>query len=332
MQPQYGPPYYGNQGRPAAKPGIVPLRPISLGEIYDGAFQAIRTNPRVMLGVSAVVVTVITLISLASQSLAFEQIGVAISSLDAESPEQALGPLGSAIGAWTADAVLQTLAVGVLSGLLIVAVSRAVLGQTMSPGELWGKVRGRLLPLLGLNLLLLVAYTGIGLLVLAPALLGLLVSPFLAVGLALLFGLLAFLALVFVWVRWSMATPALLLEGLSVTASMRRSWSLVGSSFWRVLGILLLSLVIVVVVGGIISVPFSLVGTFFAEPVTTDPFAAFQLTLPQLLINGLGALIVGVLTYPFIAAVTSLLYIDLRMRREGLDVELARAAEAGGPA
>ena len=36
--------------------------------------------------------------------------------------------------------------------------------------------------------------------------------------------------------------------------------------------------------------------------------------------------------YPFTAAVTALLYIDLRMRREGLDVELIRASDAGSTA
>src|SRR5680860_1646831 len=64
--PQYGsPPPYGQlppQQPPAIKPGIVALRPLGLGELYDGAFQAIRRNPRTMLATAAAVITVIALV------------------------------------------------------------------------------------------------------------------------------------------------------------------------------------------------------------------------------------------------------------------------------
>ena len=64
--PVYGPrPGYGAGARP--RPGIVPLRPLGLGEILDGAFQAIRTNPRTMLGVSALVMIVVTALGLVPQ-------------------------------------------------------------------------------------------------------------------------------------------------------------------------------------------------------------------------------------------------------------------------
>jgi hypothetical protein len=42
----------------------------------------------------------------------------------------------------------------------------------------------------------------------------------------------------------------------------------------------------------------------------------------------LGQALAYIVTIVFMAAVTALLYIDLRIRREGLDVELERAAEA----
>ncbi len=47
----------------------------------------------------------------------------------------------------------------------------------------------------------------------------------------------------------------------------------------------------------------------------------------------LGAIVGGTLTAPFTAGVTALLYIDRRMRIEGLDLELARSAatQPGGP-
>jgi len=37
----------------AHKPGIVPLRPLQLGDILDGAVKAVRFNPKSMVGMSA---------------------------------------------------------------------------------------------------------------------------------------------------------------------------------------------------------------------------------------------------------------------------------------
>ena len=48
------PPPPGLSWRPQAlQPGIIPLRPLGMGEIYDGAFRAVRANPRVMFGLAA---------------------------------------------------------------------------------------------------------------------------------------------------------------------------------------------------------------------------------------------------------------------------------------
>jgi hypothetical protein len=46
----------------------------------------------------------------------------------------------------------------------------------------------------------------------------------------------------------------------------------------------------------------------------------------MLALVGLGTVLAGTLTAPFAAGVTVLVYIDRRIRREGLDLELARAA------
>ena len=57
------PPPPGVAWRPQAlQPGIIPLRPLGMGEIYDGAFRAVRANPRVMFGLAALVVTIAVII------------------------------------------------------------------------------------------------------------------------------------------------------------------------------------------------------------------------------------------------------------------------------
>src|SRR5665647_1498949 len=42
----------------AHKPGIVPLRPLLLGDILDGAVKAVRFNPKSMVGLSAIMLAV----------------------------------------------------------------------------------------------------------------------------------------------------------------------------------------------------------------------------------------------------------------------------------
>src|SRR3954447_11926303 len=49
--------------------GIVPLRPLSVGEILDGAFQAVRANARTMVGTAAAVVAAVIVLSIVPQAL-----------------------------------------------------------------------------------------------------------------------------------------------------------------------------------------------------------------------------------------------------------------------
>lgn len=331
----------GYAGVPPAdlRPGIIPLRPLGLGEIYDGAFHAVRSNPGAMVGASAVVVAVMTAIQLAVQAWMFGSLGTFFEALgldatgdpeagppaiDTEGLASALGTLGAGTAA---TQIVSVIALSVLTALVTVVVGSAVLGQRTAGSELWRRVRSRLLPLIGLTLLVGLLVGLAALAALAPGLLLLFVSP-IAGALVLLLGIAGALA-VWLWLdtRWAMAGPALLLEEQRVVASMRRAWRLTSRGFWRVLGIRLLTLVIVLVTMAVVQAPFSLVaGVLFAPPAdAADPFTLEQ-TLPQLVIGGIGTAIAATIVYPFAAAVTALLYVDQRMRLEGLDVELARAA------
>ena len=46
-----GPPGYPSYvlGPPVHKPGVLALRPLGLGDFFDGAFKTIRLNPRAMV-------------------------------------------------------------------------------------------------------------------------------------------------------------------------------------------------------------------------------------------------------------------------------------------
>ncbi|GAB7193692.1 hypothetical protein NUM3379_44020 [Kineococcus sp. NUM-3379] len=342
--PAYGatPPPRGGPGAapawgPAApRPGIVPLRPLGLGEIYDGAFRAFRQNPRVMVGLSTIVVAATTLLTLFPSALLAGDIAAlgAAAETSQEVPlEQLSSTLTRGVPGFLVTVALQSIAVTVLNGLLIVAVSRAVLAERVGLGQLWSTARRRVPALLVLALLLALYPLVLLALAIGPGI-ALLASENVAAGVAvlLLSSLAALVVGVWLYVRWSLAAPVLLLEGAGVLTALRRSAELVRGSFWRVLGIVLLTLVIVMAVVTALSVPFSLLSGLIGTVVLVsgDPVPSLGVLLLQQAVAGLGTIATGAVAYPFSASVTALLYIDLRMRREGLDVELHRAA-AGRP-
>lgn len=327
-------------GRPASagspQPGIVPLRPLSLGEIWDGGFRAFRQNPKVMVGLSAIVVGTVSLVQLAASLVTGRDVVGLTNRLEAGSGDAAevFGTVQRTVPVLLGSTLLQVVAVLVLNGMLIVAVSRAVLGRTIGLGELWAACRRKVLPLIGLSLIVALAGFVVGAVALLPGILVLVTGSgsngtlALGVGLTLL-GLLAWAAGgLWLWVKWSLATPAMLLEGLGVGASLRRSWRLTRRSFWRLLGILLLTSIVVYVVVLAVSAPFTVVGTVVGGVSGATEFGTGYV-LSQVLTT-VGSLVGSLVGYPFLASVTALLYVDLRMRREGLDVELHRAAAGPG--
>lgn len=324
-----GPPPPGWQPQPVAhKPGIVPLRPLRLGDMYDGAFAALRRNPRAMIGIAAVVMTgVLLLPTLASVLLALagELAGPFGDDLFAPPPsgEQPASPeLPSSMLLVYAGQLLAALAVLVVTGLVVHVVAQAVLGHKVTSGEAWGAVRGRILRLLGLSLLSwLLAVLPVLVAVTVGVILGVVVDPVVGALVGVPLGLLALVAMVWFYVRFAVLAPAaLILERLGVADSLRRAGALTKAQFWRVFGIVLLTQLVAGIASGLLSTPFSLVGVF-GFLVVSDEWTG----LVYVLGTYLGMLVSYSLATPFTAAVTVLQYFDQRIRKEGYDVELIAA-------
>ncbi len=317
---------------PTTKVGIVPLRPLGVGEILDGAFQAVRSNPRAMIGVSAAVVAAVTLLSLLPQAVALDGLAAspALTGDTRASVREQIDAISGPVEALLASSVLTFFAVTVLNALLVVPVSAAVLGRRVSPAEMWQRARGRLLPAIGLALLTFFAVLGLSLVALVPGVAVLAAGEAGVGALLLVVGVLGIIVIaVTLTVRWALAAPALVLEKASVLTALRRSWRLTHGSFWRVLGIVLLTGIIVAIGQAALSFPFSALSELVPEG---PPGATLGPTVARLLVSGIGGIISGAVFYPFSAAASALLYIDLRMRREALDVRLAQSLAEPGPA
>lgn len=317
-QPAYGQPAYGPGGYPPPgpgrlRPGVIPLHPLGVGEIVDGAISYIRTHPRVTLGLSAVVAVVTQVLSVVLQVL-FLGTATTVDPTEIGGLVAGTGLLG------IATSVISLVAVSVLTGMLIVVLGEAVLGRRIELGAVWSRVRPKLVGLIGLSVLAGLAVFVVFAVGLLPGILmGIAgADTGAAIGVAVLGGLLALLAAVYLAVSWSLAAPAYVLEGLGVVEALGRSRRLVRGQWWRVFGILLLGGIIAAIVGGILAIPFGFVGGFLT---VGDPTSVLPLVL-----TAIGAIIATTLTSPFSAGISGLLYIDQRMRREAFDAELARAA------
>ena len=116
------------------------------------------------------------------------------------------------------------------------------------------------------------------------------------------------------------STQALVLEeNRSPTEAMGRSWQLTKGSRWKVLALVVVTAIVV----GIPSMAGGIVGAFLV----TGPAALTDLPMGWYLAMVVGA-VVQLLLYPLMYSVLTVLYYDLRVRKEGFDLEvLAQALE-----
>ncbi|WP_370739437.1 DUF7544 domain-containing protein [Streptomyces fradiae] len=318
-----------------AKPGIIPLRPLGIGEILDGAVSTMRAHWRTVLGISLAVAVITQAVSTVTTGLWFnDQTGLAALENDPDpTPDEILDALSGALTGSAATGFVSMLGTIIATAMLTMVVSRAVLGRPVTTGDAWHSARPQLLRLFGLLFLIPLIILTITAVAVAP---GLILTAAGSTGagaaLTLAGGLAALVLAVWLWIRFSLAAPALMLERQGVIASLRRSAKLVRGAWWRVFGIQLLTLVLLVFVAAVIEIPTSLIAVVVGGESATDWMAGETAETGWLflIVLGIGAVISSTITFPISAGVTALLYMDQRIRREALDLELGRAAGLPG--
>ncbi|MBT2459594.1 hypothetical protein [Streptomyces sp. ISL-86] len=323
---QYGSPYGGQYGYPggqggpsAAKPGVIPLRPLGLGEILDGAVTTMRTHWRSVLSISLAVAVIVQLVSVLVQKYSMDELVIEPGSQP--DAREVLDSIGSSMAVTLAALFIQLVGGILVTAMLTMVFSRAVLGQSSTVAGAWRESRGQLLRLAALTLLL-----GAG----AVAAFTVLILPGVLadnLGLGVLGGFAALGLITWLWFKCSLASPALMLEKAKVFTALSRSSKLVKGSWWRIFGISLVTGILTSIVSAIIIWPLTLIGVAvfgggmdgLADGSSMDSWGA-------LVFAGIGSVIALTITMPMQSGVTVLLYIDQRIRREALDLELARAA------
>ncbi len=113
-----------------------------------------------------------------------------------------------------------------------------------------------------------------------------------------------------------LAVPAIVIEPrLSSSAALSRSWELTRGSRWRMFGLLLVLVVLLYIpiaaIGGLVALFVPGAGTMFARPGASVSVAVVALT-------GL----IQIFIYPLFYCVLTVAYYDLRVRKEGFDLEV----------
>ena len=331
-QSRYGP--WPSQPQ-APKPGVIPLRPLGVGELLDGAVTSIRRNPRATLGIAAVLLTASAVITTAVSLLLVHYVGtVTLPSpgqnlTDAQATRLLTRILEVLAPTVAVSAVLAFIVDTVLTGLLTVVIGRLVLGHKITAGEAWRIARPRIPALVGATLLIPLILLGVwGVYAVVLVILAVAHAPGALIGALAGVGAIAAIVLT-IWfsIMFRMAGPAVVLEREGPAQALARSWRLVRGSFWRVLGITLLAGLIVLVTAGVLQIPFGLLAAMAGGGNSLLPSTGGNVA--GILISAVGGVVAGAVARPISAGVAVLLYVDLRMRREGLDSVLQTAAGAG---
>lgn len=270
------------------------LRPLSVGETLDVSIKVCIANWRTLM--MAVVIVVVPLQILSTLLLADYFVAQRDFELSAGSAAAQEDPddLDQFLGSTVIEAILQMAAIAFASAACVRAIAQSYLGEQAGWRSSLSFALRRTPSLLWLGLLY---------------------------GLGVTLGLLL-LIVPGIWLAWAwlLAMPALLIEGVRGRAALKRSFDLVRGRWWRTLGVFLLGFILVSITSAIVQ------ALFFVGMFLDSATIALILVLYSL------ASIVGLLiTTPFISALLVVAYFDLRVRKEGFDLELL-AQGIGGQA
>ncbi|MET7527735.1 hypothetical protein ACFYSJ_18845 [Streptomyces sp. NPDC005248] len=328
------------------KPGVIPLRPLGLGDILGGAFSTMGRYWKQLFGVGAAVYGGALVVVGAAVAIAYSAVSDPLHRVMELSSEESprsedIVPLAIAFGAvWLVAVLVLMTATAMMYATVPAVLQDAVLGRPTTFGIIWRRAWARVPAVIGTVLLTsLVAVIPMVLMMvafIAMTIAFITLDSGSGSGVAIAVGILGALATaplaIWLWVKFSLAPAAAVFEGQRPIAALRRSSQLVRGDWWRIFGISLLAILMASVAGYIIQLPFSILGMFPGvigmESLGSDPNAMAVVVAMSgyLVATLLGQLVSQLVSATFPQLVTGLLYVDRRMRNENLGPVLAEAA------
>ena len=322
---------------PPPKPGLIPLRPLGFGTLLGASFQVIRRNPRPTFGISLLLngLVIVLFIGVIGGVTAIA-LGRAASATSADADDIEAGAIGAIVLSALIPVALSLLVTAVLQGIISLEVSRATIGEKLTVRGLWRLARGRVGALIGWSALVAAAV------LVAIVVVALIVTLLIAFGgqaglvAGIILAIVAGLGSVVLWAwlatKLSLVPSVLMLERLSLRRAVARSWRLTSgyAYFWKTLGTQLLVYVIVQVAAQVVATPISILAAVGGATINPngDMTASIVVLVMSYVLTGIVSLVFAALAAVAQSAVAALIYIDIRMRKEGLDLDLTRFVEA----
>jgi hypothetical protein len=299
------------------------LRPLSMGELLDRSFSIYRRRPTLFLGIMAVPTVFALGLGLVVTLMTAGRPGFNGQPFDPNQMPSASLIAGLAVG-YVVFTVLYGVAYLLSLGATAAAVSSLYLDRETTIGDAYRHVRGMTGRLMLLGLLVSLRMLLLGLVVVA-----LVVAATAAIAVSQVLGALlmvmavivmfaAFAVLIFLMLRYSLAVPALVLEQSRAAAAITRSIALTRGNLGRLLLLGVCASVLTYASLAIFQAPFS-AGAAYAGPGTPT---AFWLTMAGVVSGTVGNLLAA----PVLIIGLVVVYYDVRIRREALDVQMKMLA------
>ncbi|HVM00302.1 MAG TPA: hypothetical protein VM324_13500 [Egibacteraceae bacterium] len=324
-EPPRLPPPPGDPGQPAARGARpVPIRPLNLGDVLDGAFRLFAANWRTIVLLTGVFVVPFQLLSAYLQ----RDLPGLLDLFDLMTDPAAAQRFAEAGGGGGNLATLLAIAQGLLvsplvTGVIAAVVASSYLGGEAGAGEAFSAGMSRWWALVVSWVVLIVAAVAppvVAAAVVAGASAGGVPLPVVAV-LAIVLVLAGVCASLAIGSMFSAAAPAIVVEHLGPFQGLARSARLLRPRIFAVVGTVVVAILLVLVLslalGGIPQLVGMLIGDRFGW-----------------LFIAVGGILASLVSTPLFAIVVTLLYFDGRVRREALDLRLAAdglAARTGDP-
>ncbi len=291
-------------------PAEFSLRPLSLGELLDQAIRLYRRNFFKFIGIIALVQIPVSILSLALTLFTFEDfyaVAADPTRVTASSDPFALftpgyffGLGGSILMGLISFLLVQGIAAGALTRL----VSDAYLGTPGGTLDAYRRIGKRWLPLVGTLFLYVILFVIAFVWLIIPCF-GWFTGP----GILMVMGGMVL----------PLIPPVMVLEAVSGAGAIRRAWELVRRRFWWIFGFMLILYLFAWLV---ISGPTSLFSIALNYILPSTGLAGDNALMLTTILQSLVALVFSLLYKPLQLACMTLLYFDLRVRQEGLDLAL----------
>jgi hypothetical protein len=287
------------------------LRPLGVGELLDQAIRLYRRNFLNFIGIIAVVQIPIGLLQLVLALLAVNGANPAFTVSRGAPPPSPFTPvfLAAEAGNFLVVIISFVLVQGVATAAMTRAVADNYLGTPTGFAGAYRRIGRAWLPLIGTLFLAGLFALLLGVWFLVPC-----------VGWATGLGLLAFFGAVII----PLIAPVVVLEQKSGYRAMRRGWDLARRRFWPVIGFVALMFLfnLIVVTGPNLLITAIFNGLMFGAGARAGAGSVGGLATAQIVIESLLTLVFSLLYLPLQLIGFTLLYLDLRVRTEGLDLAM----------